>query len=47
LQRRLRNCLIGMRAEAYEYGSLEYIELESYLAARAKGLPVETPAVRP
>ncbi len=47
LQRRLRNCLIGMRAEAYEYGSIEYVELESYLASRAKGLPVETPAVRP
>lgn len=47
LQRRLRNCLIGMRAETYEYGSLEYVELESYLASRAKGLPVETPAVRP
>lgn len=47
LQRRLRNCLIGMRAEAYEYGSTEYVELESYLASRAKGLPVETPAVRP
>lgn len=47
LQRRLRNCLIGMRAETYEYGSPEYVELESYLAVRAKGLPVETPAVRP
>lgn len=47
LQRRLRNCLIGMRAETYDYGSPEYVELESYLAARAKGLLVETPAVRP
>lgn len=47
LQRRLRNCLIGMRAETYDYGSPEYVELESYLAVRAKGLRVETPAVRP
>ena len=26
LQRRLRNCLIGMRAETYPYGAIEYIE---------------------
>ena len=47
LQRRLRNCLTGMRAEAYPYGAAEYIALEAYLAERASGLPVETPAVRP
>ena len=32
LQRRLRNCLTGMRAEAYPYGAIEYVELELYLA---------------
>jgi len=47
LQRRLRNCLIGMRAEPYAYGSEEYVDLELYLAWRARGMTVETPAVRP
>ena len=47
LQRRLRNCLIGMRAEAYPYSAIEYVELELYLAWRANGLKIETPAVRP
>ena len=28
LQRRLRNCLIGMRAEPYAYGAPEYVALE-------------------
>jgi L-cysteine S-thiosulfotransferase len=47
LQRRLRNCLTGMRAAPYAYGSPEMLNLELFLAARAKGLPIETPAVRP
>jgi sulfur-oxidizing protein SoxA len=47
LQRRLRNCLIGMRAEHYDYGTPEYVDLELYLMWRARGMPVETPAVRP
>jgi sulfur-oxidizing protein SoxA len=47
LQRRLRNCLIGMRVEPYAYGSPEYVALETFLMWRARGLPVETPAVRP
>ena len=47
LQRRLRNCMIGMRAEPYTYGSPEYIELELYLMWRARGMTIETPAVRP
>jgi len=47
LQRRLRNCLFGMRAETYPYGAIEYIELELYMAWRANGLKIETPAVRP
>ena len=47
LQRRLRNCLIGMRAEHYNYGAPEYVDLELYLMWRARGLPMETPAVRP
>ncbi|HEY6858472.1 MAG TPA: sulfur oxidation c-type cytochrome SoxA [Pseudolabrys sp.] len=47
LQRRLRNCLVGMRAEPYDYGAPEYVSLELYLMWRARGLPIETPAVRP
>jgi L-cysteine S-thiosulfotransferase len=47
LQRRFRNCLFGVRAEPYAYGAPEYVELELYLMERARGMPVETPAVRP
>jgi L-cysteine S-thiosulfotransferase len=47
LQRRLRNCMIGVRAEPYEYGAPEAVALELYLTARARGMPLETPAVRP
>jgi L-cysteine S-thiosulfotransferase len=47
LQRRLRNCLIGMRVEPYAYGAPEYVALETYMMWRARGLPIETPAVRP
>ena len=47
LQRRLRNCIIGMRAEPYAYGSAEYVALETYLMSRARGLKIETPGVRP
>jgi sulfur-oxidizing protein SoxA len=47
LQRRLRNCLIGMRAEPYAYGSDDYVDLELYLMWRARGMTIETPAVRP
>jgi sulfur-oxidizing protein SoxA len=47
LQRRLRNCLIGMRAEPYAYGAPEYVDLALYLMWRARGLKIETPAVRP
>lgn len=47
LQRRLRGCFVGVRAEPYAYGAPEYVELELFLMSRAKGMPVETPAVRP
>lgn len=47
LQRRLRNCMTGVRAEPYPYGTDEMVELELYLNTRAAGMPVETPAVRP
>lgn len=46
LERRLRACLFGVRAEMPPYGSDELLQLELFLAWRARGLPVETPAVR-
>lgn len=46
LERRLRSCNIGVRAEPYPYGAQEYVNLELFLAWRARGLPVETPGVR-
>lgn len=47
LQRRIRNCMIGVRAEPFAFGAAELVELELYLMRRATGLPIETPAVRP
>lgn len=47
LQRRLRNCMIGMRAEPFSYGSPEFIALELFLMQRAQGMAMESPAVRP
>jgi len=47
LQRRLRNCFIGVRAEPYAYGAPEFVNLELYLMWRARGMKLETPAVRP
>jgi L-cysteine S-thiosulfotransferase len=47
LQRRLRACIFGIRAQPYDYGAPELVELELYLMSRARGMPVETPAVRP
>jgi L-cysteine S-thiosulfotransferase len=47
LQRRLRACMTGIRAQAYDFGSPELIELELYLMSRARGMPMESPAVRP
>ncbi len=47
LQRRLRNCLAGVRAEPYAFGAKELLELELFLNWRAQGMPMETPGVRP
>ena len=47
LHRRLRNCMIGIRAEPYALGSQGYVELEMYLMWRARGMPLESPGVRP
>ncbi|MEQ1683115.1 MAG: sulfur oxidation c-type cytochrome SoxA [Burkholderiaceae bacterium] len=47
LQRRLRGCMSGVRAEPFAFGAPELVELELYLMQRAAGMPIETPAVRP
>ncbi len=47
LQRRLRNCLTGIRAESYDFGAPELVDLELYLMWRARGMTFEAPAVRP
>ena len=47
LQRRLRNCFSGVRAEPPPFDSAELVELELYLAQRSAGMTIETPAVRP
>ena len=47
LQRRLRSCMTGVRAEPFAYGAPELVELELYLAQRAAGMRVDAPALRP
>jgi sulfur-oxidizing protein SoxA len=47
LQRRLRNCMAGMRAEPYPYGAKQAVSLELYLMWRARGMRIDAPAVRP
>ena len=47
LQRRIRGCLTGVRAEPFAYGADEYIALEAFLMDRARGMEIETPGVRP
>lgn len=47
LQRRLRGCLSGVRAEPFAPGAAQWVELELHLMDRARGMPFESPAVRP
>lgn len=46
LQRRLRDCDLGVRAEPLPYGDQTYIALELYLTHRSRGLEMESPAIR-
>lgn len=46
LQRRIRACLSGIRAEMPAAGAPELTDVELYLAWRAQGLAIETPGVR-
>jgi sulfur-oxidizing protein SoxA len=47
LSRRIRSCMTSIRAQAFDVGSPEMVALELYLMSRARGMPIETPAVRP
>ena len=47
LQRRLRACMTGVRAEPFAADSPEWVALELALMQRAAGLPIDAPAVRP
>ena len=47
LKRRLRNCLVGMRAETWDWDDPQYVALELYLMDRARGMTLDAPAVRP
>jgi sulfur-oxidizing protein SoxA len=46
LERRLRSCHVGIRAEPPPYGDLSLRQLSLYLQWRAEGLTIEMPAVR-
>ena len=46
LERRLRSCFVGVRAEPLAWGALESRQLSLYLMWRGEGLPLEVPAVR-
>lgn len=47
LQRRLRGCVVGVRAEPFAPDAGEWLALETYLMQRAAGMALEGPAVRP
>ena len=47
LQRRLRGCMTGVRAQPFDYGAPQAVALELYLVERARGMPMDAPAVRP
>lgn len=47
LLRRIRNCMTGVRAQPLPAESPEFTALALYLAWRDRGMPMESPAVRP
>ena len=46
LHQRLSECFVSFRAQPFDRGSEDLINLEVYLYARGNGLKIETPAVR-
>ena len=47
LQRRLRTCFAGARAEVPPWGDADLVALELHLMQRAAGMALESPGVRP
>lgn len=47
LERRMRGCLAGVRAEPFAPGADEWLALEAWLMQRADGMPWEGVALRP
>ncbi|MBM3644945.1 MAG: sulfur oxidation c-type cytochrome SoxA [Alphaproteobacteria bacterium] len=47
LQRRLRNCVVGIRAEPWPADDPHWVALELHLTHRARGMTLEAPGVRP
>lgn len=47
LERRLRACVSGVRAEVPPWGAQDLVDLEAYLAVRAADMTVDAPGVRP
>ena len=47
VERRIRNCSTGVRAEPWPEGADELLALQVWMAWRERGLPIEAPAVRP
>jgi len=47
LQRRIRNCLTGVRAQPFAPGAADLIDLEAFLKQRAAAMPMDAPGVRP
>jgi len=47
LQRRLRACMIGVRAEPFAADDPAWVQLEAYLKRRAAGMAIDAPAIRP
>jgi L-cysteine S-thiosulfotransferase len=47
LARRMRGCLVGVRAQPFAPDALEWLALEVWLARRAQGMVIEAPGVRP
>jgi len=45
-ERRVAECFISFRAQPFDFGSEDLINLEVYVNARGNGLKIETPAVR-
>ena len=47
LQRRLRNCCSACAPRLYPLGAPDAVALEAFLMWRARGMPMDAPAVRP